>query len=66
MVVDKQYCETLRILRNMNFNVPLSYNENYWRDTSIVFNLGINTTLSRSAVKIVRSFVRQRKKANTT
>jgi hypothetical protein len=23
------------------------YSENYWRDTSIVFNLGINTTLSR-------------------
>ena len=33
------------------------YSENYWRDTSIVFNLGINTTLSRSGFKILRIFV---------
>ena len=51
-MVVASYCETLRILRNMNFNVPL-----YERDTSIVFNLGINTTLSRSGFKILRSFV---------
>ena len=47
------YCETLRILPNIiNFNVPLYDNsENYWRDTSIVFDLGINTTLSRKLLK---------------
>ena len=35
----------------MNFNVSylatILYSENYWRDTSIVLNLGINATLSR-------------------
>ena len=49
-MVAASYCETLRILRNMNFNVPhydALYSENCWRDTSIVFNLGINTSLSR-------------------
>jgi len=37
------HCETLRILRNMNFNIPLYHTV----DASIVFHLGINTTLSR-------------------
>jgi len=50
-MVVASYCETLRILRNMNFNVPLydtvTVLQNYWRITSIVFNLGINTALIR-------------------
>ena len=61
-MVVASYCETLRILRNMNFNVPLYETglyrtPNYWRDTSIVFNLGINTILSRSGFKILQNFV---------
>ena len=43
------FCETLRILGYMNFNAPLydTVLQKHWRDTSIVFKLGINTALSR-------------------
>ena len=52
-MVAASYCETLRILLNITFNVlsTILYSENYWRDTSIVFHFGINTTLSRKLLK---------------
>ena len=65
-MVVASFCETLRMLRNMNFNLPLYdiMDSTVLRKLlvgyiNIVFKLGlgINTTLSRSGIKILRSFV---------
>jgi hypothetical protein len=56
-MVVTSYCETLRILRNMNFKLPLydTVHRNFWRDTSIVFHLEINTTLVENYYDQIRT-----------
>ena len=46
-MVVASYCETLKFLRNMNFNIPLYDTLPSMVLRKLLFNLGINTTLSR-------------------
>ena len=53
-MVVASYCETLKFLRNMNFNIPL-YDTPSTVLRKLLLNLGINTILSRLRKKVGQS-----------